>query len=114
MLADVTEGLELFVPSYDATDDPREAKDPFLGVSAATDFFWTGTDGFLNKPFVEGRLVKSRGAAILEADLGIAVSEACLSGLGVRDRATGTALGGGIPYIDARGCLAGVVFAEGV
>jgi len=114
VLADLTDGLEVFVPSYDATDEPREASDAFLGVSAAAGFFCAGTDGFLNKLFIDGRLVGGRGAAILEADLGIAVSGACLSGLGVRDRATEMVLGGGIPYMDVRGCLAGVVFAEGV
>lgn len=68
----------------------------------------------MNKPLTDGRLVGGRGAKIREVDLGIATSGACLSGLGVRDRATEMVLGGGIPYMDARGCLAGVVFAKGV
>ncbi len=113
VLADATEGLEALVPSYEATDDPRETNDAFLGVSAAAVFFSAGADGFFNKP-TDGRLLKGLGARVLEADLGTGISGTRFSGLGLRDRGTETVLGGGIPYMDVRGCLADVVFAEDV
>src|SRR5262249_32141152 len=66
------------------------------------------------KPVIDGRLVGGRAARVLEADLGTGISGAPLSGLGERDRGTESALGGGIPYMEVRGCLTGVALAEGV
>jgi hypothetical protein len=113
VLAEATEGLEVLVPSYDATDEPREAKDGFLGVFVAAGFLCAASAGFLDKLFKDGRLIGGRGARILDAGLGTGISGTLFSGLGERDFGTERALGGGIPYMDARGGLAGVVFAEG-
>jgi hypothetical protein len=113
VLPEATDALEGFVPSYDAVDDPRDAKDPFLGASAAPSFPCTGAAGFLNRPLTDGRLVGGRGARILEADLGTGMSGARFSGLGVLDRRAAIALGGGTPYMDVR-LFAGVGIADGV
>jgi hypothetical protein len=112
VLPDATEALEVAVPSYEATEDPREASDAFLGVSAVFPRAWA--EGFLRKPLMDGRLAGGRGARLFEADLAIGTSGAGLPGLGVLTRGTASALGGGIPNMDARTGFAGVFFADGV
>ena len=85
-----------------------------MGVSAVAVFFSAGADGFFNKPLTGGRLLGGLGTRVFEAGLGTRISGAYFSGLGLRVRGTEMVLGGGIPYMDVRGCLNDGVFAEGV
>lgn len=92
MLADLTEVLE--GPSPDVADDPREAEDTFRGVSTVVVLSKFGIDGFLKSPLIDGRL-PGRAAKVLDPNLGVETSGACLSGLGVLDcAALVTAVGG--------------------
>jgi hypothetical protein len=96
VLPDAADALEAFVPSPDATEDPREAS-VFLGGSATIDFPKADVDGFFFKPRVDGLLTSGRGARVLDVDWGTRISGPRLSGLGVLERAMVILLGGGIP-----------------
>ena len=82
VLADLTEAVE--GPSPEVADDPREAEDTFLGVSATALLSKLGIDGFLNNPLIDGLLL-GRAANVFDPNLGVGASGLCLSGLGVRD-----------------------------